>query len=711
MADSDKRLKYYNGQFLRQEDFIEEQAYHLDRLRRHLRQLHTPGIAEGLTVTADVGDSEVTVQPGTAIDNEGRPIVLVAPRTVSVGTAVGKPVLVVITYRERPAVPATVGDEKDTRWLEDPEVEVIPESGAPPTDLHIRLARLHLDSESRIEAPQDTSVRTSAGTRLGTEVEIERVRLSRQGVAAHLWPVLSSGSPGQADVAGNLSVKGNVLVTGTVDGRDVSTDGQKLDQLMSATGILAVENPLSNTLQFVRDRNGNQSRLALGKDTHVGINTSTPGFMLTIHGNVQTAPLVEVHNQDNEASIRYVTLKGDSAWHVGLGGIGGEKNFFFWNDTKGAVATIEPDGTLTTKGRLNVGSGTKDTEVLKIQGDRPAPLVEVLNKREEALIRFLNNDNEAWHIGTGGLGGPKNFAFWNQTNGIVVTVMPDGSIVPRGTMYVGGGTKNKVAITAESDTPGPTVEVRNKQEESTIRYIDKNNVAWHVGTGGAGGAKNFFFWNSTNGAVATITPDGSTIMKGTLNVGESAKDKLVLTVEGDVNSSPLVEVRNKQNEASIRYFNLKDNLPWHVGTGGIGGEKNFFFWNETNGAVATVTPNGSVTAKGTLNAGGNTKDQVALTVEGDRESAPLVEVRNKHNEASIRYLNLKDNVAWHTGTGGGGGEKNFFVWNQTNGIVWTIEPSGAPTIKGIPVRTTAPDVNRLKPLLVDPVTGKIYRGE
>jgi hypothetical protein len=45
---TENRVRYFNGQFLQEEDFQVEQAYHLDRQRRHNRTLHTPGIADGL---------------------------------------------------------------------------------------------------------------------------------------------------------------------------------------------------------------------------------------------------------------------------------------------------------------------------------------------------------------------------------------------------------------------------------------------------------------------------------------------------------------------------------------------------------------------------------------------------------------------------------------------------------------------------------------
>ena len=43
------------------------------------------------------------------------------------------------------------------------------------------------------------------------------------------------GAPGRADLQANLRVNGNIEATGTVDGRDVSADGTKLDQHVAST--------------------------------------------------------------------------------------------------------------------------------------------------------------------------------------------------------------------------------------------------------------------------------------------------------------------------------------------------------------------------------------------------------------------------------------------------------------------------------------------
>ena len=213
-------MRYFNGQFLQQEDFQAEQAYHLDRQRRHNRTLHTPGIAEGLTVTADVGAANVEVASGTAVDSNGHMIVLEDSRPVNIQPGHrGKTVLVVISYREVPSDDATVGSTDKTRMHERPDVEAFLEDEVPSADTHIRLARLEITTGGTVGA-HHTDVRVSAGVRLGDELELQRLTLSREGLAPSQWSTLSLGAPKRVDVDGNFQVNGilaaNDLATGLV---------------------------------------------------------------------------------------------------------------------------------------------------------------------------------------------------------------------------------------------------------------------------------------------------------------------------------------------------------------------------------------------------------------------------------------------------------------------------------------------------------------
>lgn len=158
--DIEKRLRYFTNQFLEEQDFTDEQAYHLDRQRRHNRLLHTPGIADGLTVTAAVGATQAEVAPGTAVDGEGRQIVLKNKQSVNFPGS-NQTVLVVISYNQ------VETDQKlggATRWHELPNVQAFPEGSAPPPTSHLRLARIAIDAAGKV-ASMSQDVRIQAGFR------------------------------------------------------------------------------------------------------------------------------------------------------------------------------------------------------------------------------------------------------------------------------------------------------------------------------------------------------------------------------------------------------------------------------------------------------------------------------------------------------------------------------------------------------------------
>src|SRR5687768_10717077 len=73
-----KRVRFFDHQFLRVDEFADEQAYHIARRRDHNRGFHTPGVVEGLEVvwTNTAAELLIDVEPGWATDDEGRELVL-----------------------------------------------------------------------------------------------------------------------------------------------------------------------------------------------------------------------------------------------------------------------------------------------------------------------------------------------------------------------------------------------------------------------------------------------------------------------------------------------------------------------------------------------------------------------------------------------------------------------------------------------------------
>lgn len=80
-----QRVRYYFGQLLDVDDFVQEQAYHLAKSRRHNRSLHGWGIVAGLEVSAvGSGRRQVSVGPGFALDPCGNEISVSDPVVVDV---------------------------------------------------------------------------------------------------------------------------------------------------------------------------------------------------------------------------------------------------------------------------------------------------------------------------------------------------------------------------------------------------------------------------------------------------------------------------------------------------------------------------------------------------------------------------------------------------------------------------------------------------
>ncbi|MEH1792460.1 hypothetical protein [Nostoc sp.] len=190
-----KRLRYFNNQFLQEQDFIDEQNYHVDRQRRHNRLLHTPGVPDGggLNVTK-TGDTQVQVDPGTAIDGQGRQILLSERRTVDVKDdqgqlfQLGRLVFLVISYSVQPSDKTTVGGEGETRWLESPEIKCYDQDKVPADDnINLRLAQIKI-GQGGIVDEVNTKVRKTAGGKTAFSTDSIDETLLNPTVRAKLVP-------------------------------------------------------------------------------------------------------------------------------------------------------------------------------------------------------------------------------------------------------------------------------------------------------------------------------------------------------------------------------------------------------------------------------------------------------------------------------------------------------------------------------------------
>lgn len=161
-----KRVNYFTHQFLREQDFKDEQAYHLEMSRRHHRMLHGWGVITGLEVQKK-GEREITITPGTAIDKEGRELTLTEHVSRDLSSSERSSYThVTIAYAEtwdEADHQAAGGVEGYTRVTESPKIDA--GKREPPKDGSVvTLARIQLDDVGHIHRIEmDASIRKPCG--------------------------------------------------------------------------------------------------------------------------------------------------------------------------------------------------------------------------------------------------------------------------------------------------------------------------------------------------------------------------------------------------------------------------------------------------------------------------------------------------------------------------------------------------------------------
>ncbi len=217
MADLVKRLNYFNGQFLREKDFNDEQGYHVRHQRDHARLLHTPGIAEGLDIPdPPAGATAVTVNAGVAYDDQGRRILLADNAALELADLpANQAIYVTIAYGEAQTDPTDeTGITGNTRWTEAPLIET---STTAPADPNEKLVLARVSRSGTEVSTIDRSERRAAGVK-GGDLEVLSVTFASESIAPSGWVKTELGASGRADVGGSLRVTGNLIVGGTIQG-------------------------------------------------------------------------------------------------------------------------------------------------------------------------------------------------------------------------------------------------------------------------------------------------------------------------------------------------------------------------------------------------------------------------------------------------------------------------------------------------------------
>jgi len=415
----DKRVRFYDGQFLKDQDFIDEQKYHLDRQRRLARSLSVAGICDGLTVSVAADKTAITVQPGTAIDEQGRQIVLTTAQTViPANEHKNKTVNIVITYHDEPSDDRgddTKGSKGYRRFHEKPQVTLVIGDEAPA--LAIALTQLTIDSSGKVSSSAKAdSIRQYSGLQLPTS-DGEGIILRSLNGASDLTHLSSS-----LTIQGALTISDSLTsANGPTLSVESASDGNQYARLSSS---LIVEGDLTptNSLKFSE---GSKLQLKSGTTNHaelsgslavannltidgkVGIGTAPASEQLKVAGNTAITGTLSVTGTASSTIAGNVgigftnpgaKLAVDGGLHVGGTSNPGDNNLLVDGNLT-VNNTVALKGSPTTTGLTvnpsgNVGIGTTNPSAkLEVSG--------ALKATNATLTGFLTvNGTQRIHLGT-----------------------------------------------------------------------------------------------------------------------------------------------------------------------------------------------------------------------------------------------------------------------------------------------------------------------
>ncbi|NEP50617.1 MAG: hypothetical protein F6K65_18135, partial [Moorea sp. SIO3C2] len=278
----DKRVRYFDGEFLKDQDFIDEQKYHIDRQRRLDQFLRVSGICDGFTL--DTATNQVIVKPGTALDSQGRQIILSTNSPpIDLSGHNNNEVYLVISYQEEQSDQTTdgsLGSSGARRWHEKPNIQVTTLENLPEDS--IILAKLAIDGNGTVTP--DLSVRQYSGVRLPS---------GNLDSGAITGPTLRSGGnsasslvviEGDLSVTGDSTLNSNLTVTGSFSASS-NTSGERTllmeapnstnhraDGTQGATGLVyrVAENPSEGEPIFQVRSSGEAVRLFVEHDGWTG---------------------------------------------------------------------------------------------------------------------------------------------------------------------------------------------------------------------------------------------------------------------------------------------------------------------------------------------------------------------------------------------------------------------------------------------------------
>jgi hypothetical protein len=210
------RLRYYNGQFLDETDFNDEQNYHLDRRMFHNKHLHTAGIIKGFAIERK-DSNQIIARAGLALDSLGRELILRDDVPLDYNGKAGSPCCVWIEYSEKPTEYQNKPDAGTaTRVEENVTLYVAPDFPTNTEKAYVKLARFTLTDTGLI--PDVNGDLDGVSGKSDTKVQSEKVfvgsRLANRSVSiSQLRTELRASSDSAPIAAGkpHIAIVGQTL--------------------------------------------------------------------------------------------------------------------------------------------------------------------------------------------------------------------------------------------------------------------------------------------------------------------------------------------------------------------------------------------------------------------------------------------------------------------------------------------------------------------
>jgi hypothetical protein len=596
-----KRMRYFDGLFLKQEEFNLEQNYHIRMRRLHNRHLHTQGIVWGLDVKVESG--KVVIEPGMAINTIGglldegnenedisQEIVLSDPATVPLSITELQAGVYIYIYHKKEAADVVQdrGGTDEIHWVEKAVIDRdtnrlnIKESEG-----KIILALVQITGDiinvSYFDKDGTTPLRTYAGAygKLTLSIEKETYEPLIEGkkidgkngilVTSQLTRFsgalsIKEGITGGLHIGGtsdpgdkNLVVDGNCTIYGNLDVKGDTTTIETKTLEVEDNVVIVNKYPSQPTPKVI---NGGLEvfRGGTAKNAQIIWDETADKWKIGLEGN-----LTDVAYGDSWAALTNNSVANTLHRHSKI---------------VSADGVVDPALNVDNSGNVGIGTGAADAEnaeswgkVLDILGPKSVKLSVRTAGTAGIDARVLAHDSGWWGAPAGMIIGTNTAHPLSFGTASVARMTIDGSgrvcigtsaaarkLQVDGDVLINAGSPTGNAgleILGKPGSWGPSVAVNNGQQEWRIASRDDNSLKFVKITG------------------ATFTPF-------TIN-NNSFQDALVLAASGvgigTATPSEKLEVNGRIKAAAfIGDGSLITNLPigqWFINTKGIYYDKGY----------------------------------------------------------------------------------------------------------------------------------------